>query len=75
MIKVLERAIERVRALPKKEQELAAQMLESIAGDDSEVYELTEEEHQLLDEALASVERGEFASEADVEAAFAKYRK
>ena len=75
MIKVLERAIERVSALPKKEQKLAAQMLESIAADDSDVYELTEEEHQLLDEAFASLDRGEYASEEEVEAVFAKYRK
>jgi predicted transcriptional regulator len=39
------------------------------------VYHATPDELRAIDEALASVERGELASNEEVEAVFAKYRR
>jgi hypothetical protein len=42
-------------------------------NDDAE-YFATEEELRIIDEAIASLDAGEFATEAEIEAAFAKFR-
>jgi hypothetical protein len=73
MIKVLEQAIEKVRKLPKQ-QECAAEVLEQIAEAGEAVYVLSDEERQLVREALDELDRGEVASEAEVRAVFDKYR-
>jgi predicted transcriptional regulator len=39
-----------------------------------ETYLASDEELAAIDEALAQARRGEFATEADVEAAFARFR-
>jgi hypothetical protein len=74
MIKVLEQAIEKVRRLPKEQQEYAAEVLEQIAEAGEEVYALSDEERRVLQEALDELDRGEVASEAEVRAVFDKYR-
>ena len=74
MIKALELAIEKVKALPQERQEYAAEVLEKIASADDAVYPLSDEERRLVREGLAELDRGEVASEADVRAAFDKYR-
>ena len=75
MIKVLEQAIEKVKALSKERQEYAAELLEQIAEAGDEVYRLSEEERRLVREGLAELDRGEFATEAAVRGVFDKYRK
>ena len=67
MIKVLEQAIEKVKALPKERQEYAAAVLEEIAAED-DVYQLTDDERRLVREGTAELDRGEYASDAAVEA-------
>ena len=67
MIKVLEQAIEKVKALPKERQEYVAAVLEEIAAED-DVYQLTDDERRLVREGTAELDRGEYASEAAVEA-------
>jgi predicted transcriptional regulator len=75
MIKALEQAIEKVKALSEERQEYAAEVLEQIAAAGDEVYRLSEEERRLVQEGLAELDRGEVASEAEVRAVFDKYRK
>lgn len=74
MIKVLEQAIEKVRKLPKEQQEYAAELLEQIAEAGEAVYVLSDEERRLVREGLDELDRGEVASEAEVRAVFDKYR-
>ena len=74
MIKALEQAIEKVKALPKERQEYAAEILEQIADTDNELHHLSDEERRAVREGLAELDRGEQASEAEVRAVFDKYR-
>lgn len=69
MIKILEKAIEKVRALPQDRQAYAALMLEEIAADTADEYRLSEEERRLNQEAIDELDRGESASEANVRSA------
>ena len=71
----IEAVLERVRFWPDDQQELAAAMLLSIegqigAGDE----ELSPEEEAELDEAIAEADRGEFISDEEVAALFARVR-
>ena len=66
MIKALEQAIQKVRALPEEKQQLAAELLEELAAD-LEPYKLSRDEREAVEEGLAQAERGEFASDAEVE--------
>jgi len=75
MTKLLEKAVEKVQALPPEVQDQAARLLLLYAGDDESVIELTPEEEADLIEAQAERARGEFATEAEVEAVFSKYRR
>ena len=74
MMKVLEQAIEKVKALSKERQEYAAEVLEQIAEAGDDVYRLSDEERRLVREGLGELDRGETASEADVRAVFDKHR-
>jgi hypothetical protein len=75
MIKALEQAIEKVKALSAERQEYAAEVPEQIAAAGDDVYHLSDEERRLVQEGLAELDRGEFATEAEVRAVFDKYRK
>jgi hypothetical protein len=75
MTKLLEQAVEKVQALPREMQDQAARMLLAYAGDEEPILALTPEEEADLIEAQAEMQRGEFASDAEVEAVFAKYRQ
>jgi hypothetical protein len=68
MIKVLEDALGKVLRLPEAQQEIAAELLEQLAADDSQPYLLSADERRVVTEALARAERGEFAADADVDA-------
>jgi hypothetical protein len=61
----LETLIAKVRALPKERQELALEALSEIA--DEEACALSDEENAVLKCALERANRGEFASDADVD--------
>ena len=74
MTELLEHALERVRALPSDQQDELARVLLRLAGDDEPVYRLTAEEEADLIEAEAEIERGEIATDSEVEAVFSKYR-
>jgi len=74
MIKVLEQAIEKVRTLPEDRQVRAALALEEIASETDGPYRLSDAERALLREGVDAADRGDFASEVDVEAVLSRYR-
>lgn len=71
--KRLEKALQAARSWPLDRQEAAADVLEQIDRLTTSTYELSEEERADIEEAIAEVRRGEFASEAEVAALFARY--
>ena len=76
MIKSLQRAVERLGQLCPDEQQEAADMLADFAtARHAEVYHFTAEEGRLVDQAIAEADRGDFATDAEVRAVFAKYRR
>lgn len=67
---------ERIRSWPLERQEEAAMMLLALeAQGERPVYVLSDEERADIQEALAEIERGEVASDEEVEALFARYRQ
>jgi predicted transcriptional regulator len=60
MTKLLEKAIERVKALPERDQDAVAEMLLSIAECDAAGVPIDERTRAAIMEGLAQAERGEF---------------
>ena len=75
MIKLLEKSVEEVQALPPDMQDEAARMLLAYADDGETILTLRLEEDADLMEAQAEMQRGEFATDAEVEAVLSKYRR
>ena len=73
MTRLLEQAVERMRFLPDAMQDELAHVLLQLAGDEQPAIRLTAEEDAALDESLAEAERGEFASDEEVQAIWAKH--
>jgi hypothetical protein len=73
MTRLLEQAIETVSVLPDEMQGELARILLQFAGVDQPPIQLTAEEDADLAEADAEVLRGEFASEEDMAAIWAKH--
>ena len=69
----IEAIFERVRTWPDDRLEDVATVLLAME-EANEDDELTEEDWADLEEGLAEADRGEFVSEAEMEAFFAKYR-
>jgi hypothetical protein len=74
MTELLEKAVEKVQALPLEMQDQAARMLLAYLGDEEPTLVLSREEEADLMEAQAERQRGEFATDAEVEVVLAKYR-
>ena len=70
----IEAIFERVRAWPAERQERAISLLLAVEAETDEVYVLSAEERADLQEALAEMDRGEVASQAEVDAAFRRSR-
>ena len=68
MIKVLEQAIEKIRKLPEDRQTYAAEVLEQIAAQQDGVFEIPDEHIAAVMEGLGQAERGEFASDEEIDA-------
>ena len=68
--------LERVQSWPEAAQDelvaVANQIESELQGGE---YVATDEELRIIDAAIASIDAGEFATEAEVEAAFAKFRR
>lgn len=75
MTKLLEEAMTKAQALPPEVQDEIAHLVLIYAGEEDSrpVIQLTREEDADLAEADAEVARGEFASDEEVAAIFAKY--
>lgn len=74
MTKLLDRAIEAARKLSQEEQDEIARAILILAGsDDAEIAPLTEEERSAIERSKAAALRGEFASDKQVAAVWAKY--
>ena len=72
MTKLLEQAVETVRGLPPEVQDELARMLLQLAGEDQAALQLSAEEAASFDQSLAQAERGEFATDEQVRAIWAK---
>jgi hypothetical protein len=73
MTRLLEQAIETVRVLPDDVQDDLARMLLQLAGVEQPPYELTPEEAADIDASLTEAERGEFATDEEIRAMWAKH--
>jgi len=74
MTKLMEQALEAVRDWPAELQNDAAELLLALDRLGPGPYHASPEELAAIDEALAQVARGERATDAEVEAAFARFR-
>lgn len=74
MIKVLEQAIDKVKALSEERQRYAAEVLERIAAAGDEVYQLTDEERRLVREGLDDLDAGRIVPEAEMAAFWDRHR-
>jgi hypothetical protein len=71
----LKNVLARAENWSEQDQEELAQVALEIETRRHGLYHATAEELEKIDEAIAAVERGEIASDAEVEAVFAKYRR
>ena len=75
MTDLMERALATVRGWPAEQQDEAAEILLALDRLGAEPYRASDSELRAIDEAMAQLERGELATETEVEAAFARFRK
>ena len=73
MTKLLELAVDTASTLPVETQNALARMKLQLAGDESSLLGLTQEDDTSFAESFAQAARGEFASEAQVRAIWAKH--
>ncbi|MGP0060955.1 MAG: hypothetical protein ACLPID_16890 [Beijerinckiaceae bacterium] len=73
MTRLLEQAVAKVSALSDDVQDEFARILLQLAGVEQTPIQLTPEEEADLDASLAEAERGEFATDDEVRAIWAKH--
>ena len=73
MTKRLDRALEAVRRLPPDTQDEIARAMLQLAGRDGELEEVDAAHLSAVLEGLDQAKRGQFASDAEVEAAFRRF--
>jgi predicted transcriptional regulator len=73
MTRLFEEAVATVSALPDEQQDELARVLLQLAGVEQPPYDLTPEEEADLDASIAEAERGEFATDKDIRAIWAKH--
>jgi len=73
MTKLLEQAFEAVRNLPPAMQDEMARVIIAMTGEEPPAIRLTPEEEASFEESLAQAERGEFATDDEVRAIWAKH--
>jgi len=71
MTTIVEKAIDALRSLPEDRQR---ELAEIVIAEAEEPEQLTPAEQAAVDEGLAQAKAGEFATEEEVEAAFARLR-
>lgn len=70
MTKLLERGIKAIEALPADRQDIAGMLLLEIAGRSAPEYSLPPEQIEDVKAAIVEADRGDFASDAEVEEAW-----
>ncbi len=75
MTKLLEKALEAVRRLPPDSQDQIALAMLSLSGNDGEPEEIDPAHFPDVLEGLAQAKRREFASDAEVGAAFRRFER
>jgi predicted transcriptional regulator len=73
MTKLLEQAVERLRALPSDQQDELARMLLRLADADQEPVALSDGERAAIATSKAAAARGEFATDEEVQSVWASY--
>ncbi len=74
MTATAKRLLERVSSWPEEDIEKLEEAAREIEALRSGEYHAGEDELRAIDEAIAQLDRGEVASDAEVKAAFAKFR-
>jgi hypothetical protein len=75
MTKLLEKALEAVRRLPPDSQDEIARAILSLADNDEQTEEIDPAHLADVLESLAQAKRGQFASDAEIEAAFRRFER
>jgi len=73
MTTLLDRAMEAARSLPPEMQDEIARLVLKIAGGEGSPIALTAEERAAIAASRAAASRGEFATDSEVRAAWAKH--
>lgn len=73
MTRLFEQAVATISALPDEQQDELARLLLQLTGIEQAPYILTAEEEADLDASIAEAERGEFATDDEVRAMWAKH--
>jgi len=73
MTKLLDQAIEAVRVLPPEEQDDIARLLLQLTRDDAEPVALSPDERVAISRSKDAAARGEFATDEQVRATWAKH--
>lgn len=73
MTKLLDQAVEAARALPPDLQDDIARVIFQLAGNEEPAMNLSIEERAALDRSKAAATRGEFATDEQVHAVWAKH--
>jgi hypothetical protein len=71
----LKKVLARAETWSEQDQEELAQIVLEIEARRHGVYHASPDELKAIDDALAAVDRGEIATDREVEAVFAKYRR
>ena len=74
MIKILEQAIEKVKALSPERQAYAAEVLEQIAEAGDGIYRLSDEERRQVAEGLADLDAGRIVQDKEMDVFWARHR-
>jgi predicted transcriptional regulator len=73
MTELLERAVETMRGLPAETQDALARILLELAGEDPSLLQLSPDDEKSLRASLLEAERGEFATDEEIRAIWAKH--
>uniref|UniRef100_Q07TW3 Uncharacterized protein n=1 Tax=Rhodopseudomonas palustris (strain BisA53) TaxID=316055 RepID=Q07TW3_RHOP5 len=74
MTKLLDKALEAARDLPPDVQDDIARVVLQLAGRDDESVALSDDERAAIARSKAAAARGDFATDAQVEAVWAEHR-
>jgi hypothetical protein len=75
MTDLMDKAIASVRSWPARQQDEAAELLLALDRLGGDAYVASDDELLAIDEALAQVEADDYATDAEIEAAYSGFRK